>query len=56
MNRYGNYPNPMMHGGVHPGILTWGSGFLIIPLIISLVVFVDLILLGIWLWKQIKKK
>jgi hypothetical protein len=56
MNRYGNYPNLMMNHSIHPSMFTWGSGFLIIPLVISFVALIDLILLGIWLSKQIRKK
>jgi hypothetical protein len=50
------HPNPMMFHGMRPEMLVWGHGFLIISLIISLVVLIDLILVGIWLWKQIRKK
>lgn len=38
---YGNWP--MMSGAWGFGFLTW------------LVVFVDLVLLGVWLWKQVNK-
>jgi len=37
-----NYGDMMGAGGF--GLITW------------LVIFIDLILLGIWLWKQIKKQ
>lgn len=40
-----------MMGG--PGFGTW---FLVLYLIIWIVVTVDLVLLGMWLWKQVKKK
>jgi uncharacterized membrane protein len=33
-----------------------GSGFGFLPLLFAIVVLIDLILLGIWLWKQINKK
>ncbi len=44
MMNYGNWP--MMSGMSG----AWGFGFLT-----WLVLFVDLVLLGIWLWKQINK-
>ena len=43
---YGNWP--MMSSGMMSG--AWGFGFLT-----WLVVFVDLVLLGMWLWKQVNK-
>ncbi len=33
-----------------------GSGFGVLGLIFWLVILADLILVGIWLWKQIQKK
>lgn len=42
MMGYGNW-------GTMQGV--WGFGF-----ITWLVVFIDLVLLGVWLWKQINKK
>ena len=36
------YGYPMVGGGL--GLLTW------------LVVFVDLVLLGVWLWKQVSRR
>lgn len=33
-----------------------GSGFGVLGAILWLVILVDLILLGFWLWKQIQKK
>jgi hypothetical protein len=60
MNRFENHPipatNSMMYHGIHSGILVWNGWLMIIPLAISLVVLVDLILVGVWLWKQIRKK
>lgn len=50
------HTTPMMYHGMRPGMLVWGHGFLIISLVISLVVLIDLILVGVWLWKQIRKK
>ncbi len=41
MMRYGGYG--MMGGGSLLGLLTW------------VVILVDLVLVGFWLWKQIKK-
>lgn len=32
------------------------SGFWIVGIIVHIIVVIDLILLGVWLWKQIKKK
>jgi hypothetical protein len=32
------------------------SGFWIVAIIVHVIIIVDLILLGLWLWKQIKKK
>lgn len=33
-----------------------GSGFGTLGIILWLVIFIDLVLLGIWLWKQVNKK
>ncbi len=33
----------------------WGGGISFLPFLMELVVLVDLILLGIWLWKKIGK-
>jgi len=33
-----------------------GSGFGFLPLLFAIVVLIDLIFVGIWLWKQINKK
>lgn len=44
----------MMNG--NSGLGGGFSGFWIVAMIIHLVIVVDLILLGMWLWKQIKKK
>jgi uncharacterized membrane protein len=44
------------------GFRSWGGygtmdlGFGILPTIFWLVILADLILLGVWLWKQIQKK
>lgn len=43
MMGYGNYTDMM-------------GGFGIFGSLVSIVVLIDLILLGIWLWKQINKK
>lgn len=37
------------YGGMMGGVGIWGS-------IYAIVILVDLILLGMWLWKQIQKK
>lgn len=50
------HANPMIYRGMHPGMLVWNNWLMVIPLAISLVILVDLILVGVWLWKQIKKK
>jgi hypothetical protein len=42
----------MMYGYNYGGMMGGGSGF---GLLVCLVVFIDLVLLGIYLWKQIKK-
>lgn len=42
----------MDYGGIMN--VAWGFGFL--GLIFWIVLLVDLILLGIWLWKQLQKK
>jgi hypothetical protein len=34
----------------------WGGGSNLLCLMIAIVVLVDLVLLGVWLWKQIQKK
>lgn len=36
------------------GMMSWGFG--VLGTIFWLIILVDLILLGIWLWKQINKK
>lgn len=41
-----------MHYGY--GDMMWGGGGL--DVLLWIVVFVDLVLLGVWLWKQINKK
>lgn len=41
--------------GTWGGSPMMGSGFGIIALLFWLVMFVDLILVGMWLWKQINK-
>lgn len=37
-------------------MMSWGTGFGVLGGIFWIVVIFDLILLGIWLWKQIEKK
>ena len=46
------------YGGNYGGMMNWGgAGFFgIMWFLVCIVVFVDLILFGMWLWKQIKKK
>jgi len=44
MMGYGNFENMM------------GGGFGFLGLIFWIVILVDLILLGMWLWKQLQKK
>lgn len=52
-NYYGsNYNNPMMGYGYGYGSMMGGG---VLPGILWLVVLVDLILLGLWLWRQISK-
>lgn len=45
MMGYGNWGYGMM-----------SSGFGVLATVFWLVIFIDLILIGIWLWKQIQKK
>lgn len=42
---------PMM--GFYNGTMNWSSGWGVLCIVFWLVVFIDLVLLGIWLWKQI---
>lgn len=42
--------------GYYGNMMGWGSGFGLLASLFSFVVFVDLVLLGIWLWKKIKGK
>lgn len=44
----------MMGWGGYGGMM--GSGFGVLATVFWLVILIDLILLGIWLWKQIQKK
>lgn len=44
----------MMGWGSYGGMMGYGAG--ILGTFFWLVIMVDLILLGIWLWKQINKK
>lgn len=49
----------MMGQWGYPNMMGWGSSFGFLGLIGSIfwiVLLVDLILLGIWLWQQIQKK
>jgi len=45
-----------MMGWGYNGSMMGASGFGIFGAIVGVVVFIDLVLLGIWLWKQINKK
>ncbi len=48
----------MMWGDGYGDMMNWGSGFGlwgIIGIIFWIILFVDAILLGLWLWKQIQK-
>ena len=41
------------------GVMNWSGGFVwydAIGFVFCLVIFIDLVLLGLWLWKQINKK
>ncbi len=40
--------------GYYGNMMGWGSSFGLFPLLFSIVIFVDLVLLGVWLWKKIK--
>jgi uncharacterized membrane protein len=65
--RYCGCNNGNLKGGVFP-MMGWGGygaynmmngnfgwGFTTIHFIVSAVILVDLILLGVWLWKKIRK-
>lgn len=55
--RGGAYPMMGWNGyGMMNGNYGLGGGFGIAAIIIHVIIIVDLILLGMWLWKQIKKK
>jgi len=45
----------MMRYGYEYGDAMWGGGYDLLCLITWLVILVDLVLVGMWLWKQIKK-
>ena len=49
-----------MMGFGYDGMMNWGNGgmawFGTLGIIFWLVILIDLILLGFWLWKQIQKK
>ncbi len=36
-------------------MMGWSNGFWLVGLLFEIVILVDLILVGIWLWKQINK-
>ncbi|MBI3485547.1 sporulation protein YjcZ [Candidatus Daviesbacteria bacterium] len=38
------------------GMMGYSNGFAFIGIIFWIVLFVDAVLLGVWLWKQINKK
>lgn len=44
-----------MMGWGYTGMMGWNNGFFIFPLLVQVVILVDLILLGFWLWKKIQK-
>lgn len=46
----------MMRFGGWGGSAAVGSDFGLLTTIFSVVILIDLILLGVWLWKQINKK
>lgn len=48
----------MMRAWGYPWTMTWGGGvgFEFLAVLFWLVLLIDLILLGMWLWKQIQKK
>ncbi|MCL5435432.1 MAG: hypothetical protein M1405_03520 [Patescibacteria group bacterium] len=52
----GNYANMMGLGNA--GMMGFGGFglFWVLPLVLYIVVIIDFILLGFWLWKQLKKK
>lgn len=59
----GNYGHGMMGGmmgmmgfGNYDGMMNWGAGWGILGSLFFILVLIDLILLGIWLWKQIQNK
>ncbi len=49
------------YGGARAGtgaagtMIGWGGGYWIIALLFQIVILVDLILVGVWLWKHIGK-
>ncbi len=46
-----------MMGSWGYGMMNWGFGWLgVLGAIFWVIILVDLILLGIWLWKQINRK
>ncbi len=58
-NQNGGVPPMMGWGGYGYGNMmngNFGLGFTTFHFLIALVVLVDLVLVGVWLWKQIKKK
>lgn len=46
----------MMGSWRYGGMMDWGGGYGVLATIFWVVILIDLILLGIWLWKQINKK
>lgn len=46
----------MMNFGNWGGYNMMGSGFGVLAVVFWLVILIDLILLGVWLWRQIEKK
>ncbi len=45
-----------MMGNWGYGMMNWVGGFGILATVFWLVILIDLVLVGIWLWKQIQKK
>ena len=42
--------------GYYGNMMGWGGGFGLFASLFSIIIFIDLVLLGIWLWKKIKSK
>lgn len=46
----------MNYYGYGYNMMNWGGGFSVLCVLIGLVVLIDLVLVGVWLYKDIKKK